>query len=469
MKEKYRYLSKNVGLFALSGFIPKAMSFFLVPLYTNVLSTAEYGVSDLITTTAMLLVPIFTVDIQDAALRFALDKGYDNSSVFTLGVRTILIGTALVSLGCLGVSFLDIPGFDDSYLVFTALMFFVTGGSNVMSLFCRGVNEIKAVAVSSIVNSAVTLGCNIVFLLVFDWGLTGYLAANTVGSLVAMGIMFVMGGLGRYLGGRVSRVLVREMYSYSFPLIFSVVAWWVNSASDRYILTWFCGVGVSGIYAIAYKIPSVLSMFGNVFSQAWSISAIKEFDPDDSDGFFGSTFALMSFAIALTCSAVMVANIPIASFIYAKDFFEAWRYVPPLLFSVVFDIMCQFIGGVFTATKDTKTLAYTTIAGALVNIALSFALIPPFGAFGAAFATMAGYGAVLVARLVALRKHIRMRVSLGKVVVSYSLLLGQLVVAELGIALVPAQLMFTAAIVVLYRGETKKVVSTLTDVLSLRR
>ena len=52
---KYKKLIKNILLFALSSFIPKAMSFFLVPIYTAYLTTGEYGVSDLINTTVSLL------------------------------------------------------------------------------------------------------------------------------------------------------------------------------------------------------------------------------------------------------------------------------------------------------------------------------------------------------------------------------------------------------------------------------
>ena len=76
MDRKNRELSINVILFTISGFVPKVLSFFLVPLYTNVLSTYDYGIADLITTTVQLLIPILTIDIQDAVLRFSLDSGY---------------------------------------------------------------------------------------------------------------------------------------------------------------------------------------------------------------------------------------------------------------------------------------------------------------------------------------------------------------------------------------------------------
>ena len=457
MQEKHKYLAKNIGLFALSGFIPKALSFFLVPLYTSVLTTAEYGISDLITTTAMLLLPIFSLDIQDAAMRFALDKEYDNRSVFTVGFSTVLWGTLAVSICLYVVSFFNLPGLDAEYLFFTALMFFVSAGLNVFSLFCRGIDEVRAVAVSSILNSVVTLTCNIVFLTVFRWGLTGYLLANTAGSAIAMAYMFFSARLYRFINFKFDRTLRNDMYRYSFPLIFSVVAWWVNSASDRYILSWFCGVGVSGVYAVAYKIPSILSMFGNVFSQAWSISAIKEFDPVDSDGFFGGMFGLMSFVMALACSLIMIVNIPLAWFLYSNDFFLAWKYVPLLLISVVFDVLCQFIGGVFTATKDTRTLSYTTIVGAVINIVLNFALIPLPGGMGAAAATMLGYGGVLSARIIALRKHIKMKIRWNRILLTYVIIGAQLVISMLGFSFIFLQLFLLGCIVVANRHEFMKV------------
>lgn len=123
MKEKYKLLSKNLGFFALSGFIPKALSFFLVPLYTNILSTADYGISDLITTTVMFLIPIATLDIQDAAMRYALDKKYDNKEVFNVALQIFIIGTVVVAFGSFCVSLFNIPGLKNEYLFFLTLTF----------------------------------------------------------------------------------------------------------------------------------------------------------------------------------------------------------------------------------------------------------------------------------------------------------------------------------------------------------
>ena len=62
--EKYKYLLKNVLLFGISNFVPKILVFLMVPLYTNVLTTAEYGTVDLLQTTLSLTIPIVTINIQ---------------------------------------------------------------------------------------------------------------------------------------------------------------------------------------------------------------------------------------------------------------------------------------------------------------------------------------------------------------------------------------------------------------------
>ena len=78
---KYGDLSKNTLLFTINSFGSKLITFLLVPLYTNVLSTNDYGTADLMTSTAQLLIPLLTLNIQDAVLRFSLDKTKDPKKI----------------------------------------------------------------------------------------------------------------------------------------------------------------------------------------------------------------------------------------------------------------------------------------------------------------------------------------------------------------------------------------------------
>ena len=95
-KNKYKSLSKNVALFTVSSFGSKIIAFLLVPLYTSILSTEEYGTADLILETVSLLIPILTIDIQDAVLRFTIGNG-DKKNTISIGINISLIGFAILA------------------------------------------------------------------------------------------------------------------------------------------------------------------------------------------------------------------------------------------------------------------------------------------------------------------------------------------------------------------------------------
>ena len=469
MKKKYSDLTKNVGLFAISGFVPKILGFLLIPIYTGCLTTGEYGISDLITTTVSLLLPIFTLDIQDAVVRFAMDKAYDRKDVFSNAVKIVLVGTVFVCLGVYGTYLLKIPGIEPSYLVFFALMYFMNSAYNTVSLFCRGIDKVNVLVTGSVLQSVITLTANILFLMVFRWGLTGYLIANTVGFAVALVFCFFKGKLYQYIKWKPSAAVCKDMITYSFPLIFSVISWWVNKASDRYILTWLVGVQVSGIYAVAYKIPNLLSMFQNIFAQAWAISAVKEFDKEDSDGFMSNMYATMNFAMVFVCSCIMILDIPLAKILYANEFFEAWKFVPPLLISVVFNAMGLFIGSIFTAVKDTRAISVSTITGAVVNTVCNVVFIWKWGAYGAAIATLIGYFVIFLMRNLFLRKYVRLKLNWLRDGMVYGLLIVQMVFASIGLKFVWFQIPVMVAVLLLYWKESKGFFAVLSKKLLKRK
>ncbi|WP_230740167.1 oligosaccharide flippase family protein, partial [Streptococcus pneumoniae] len=99
MSRRYNYLLKNIGLLTLSNFGSKILVFLMVPLYTSVLSTSDYGTYDLFNTTISLLIPIISINISEGVLRFALDEKNDSSIVYSIGWNIIIKGFLVVVLG----------------------------------------------------------------------------------------------------------------------------------------------------------------------------------------------------------------------------------------------------------------------------------------------------------------------------------------------------------------------------------
>ena len=72
------------------------------------------------------------------------------------------------------------------------------------------------------------------------------------------------------------RTVQIEMLKYCVPLIVTVIGWWINSASDRYVVAFICGVSANGLLSVSYKIPTIINTLQAIFTQAWQISAINE-------------------------------------------------------------------------------------------------------------------------------------------------------------------------------------------------
>ena len=460
MSKKYKDLSKNTLLFTISSFGAKLISFLLVPLYTYVLSTNDYGNVDVIATTVQLLIPVLTLNIQDSVLRFSLDEDYDEDEVLGAGLKVIAISGVVLGLALAVVHFCGLFNLDAQYYYYLFLSYFFGVVFNCFSMYLKAKNRVPILVICGLVNTFLTCALNLVLLLVVRFGITGFLISNVAGTVVAVLIAFFAGGIWKEVKYSNTRSLVRKMIPYSAPLVINSVAWWLNNASDRYILTFFCGAAVNGIYAVAYKIPTVLATVQSVFYNAWSISAITEFDKDDTDGFIGNIYSLYSAASYVVCSFLLLGNIIIAKLLYKGEFFAAWQYVPPLLVGTVFNGMALFEGCIFTAVKRTKDVSKTTIAGAIVNTILNFLLIPFVGALGAAYATMIGYVSIWAVRTAKLRDIVNMKVdwpchfiTMGLIVVQASLALFR--------GFYWTQLPIVALILFLQRGHFLKVLSVL--------
>lgn len=423
---KYKYLAKNIGLLTLSNFATKLLSFFLVPLYTSILTTADYGTYDVFNTTVGVLLPILTLNVQDGVMRFAMDKKYDRKAIVTIGFRYTLIGTVITALG-LGVNY--IFGFSNlakTYWIFFLLMFISQSLGGMIPYYIRGIDRIADLSVSSVISSAVTIGCNILFLVGFKWGLVGYFLANIIGPLLQSLILAARVHMFRDTHLlRPYKKETKEMLDYSKPLIANSIAWWVNNASDRYVVVFFCGVGANGVYSVASKIPSILNIFQTIFSQAWTLSAVKDFDPEDRGGFFANTYRAYNCLMTVMCSVIIVGDKILAHFLYAKNFYAAWKYVPWLTIAIVFGALAGYIGGFFTAVKDSKIFARSTIVGAVTNVILNIIFTPIMGPLGAAIATTICYVEVWAVRLYHSKKYIKLRINLARDVISYLILIAQ--------------------------------------------
>ncbi len=468
---KYKYLVKNIGILTLSSFATKILSFLLVPLYTNILTTTEYGINDLFYTTIGILVPILTLNIQDSVMRFSLDSKYDNTKVLSVGLRYLVFGSLLVVAG-LGINYcfdyFEYQNIFKKYALYFFLMFFSQALSGLITSYIRGIDKIADLSIASVINSVIVITSNILFLVVFKWGLIGYFLANIIGPLVQCVYLIFRFKILKNIELRIIDASVaKEMKAYSCPMIVNTISWWINSASDKYIVIHFLGLAANGVYSVAGKIPSILSILQSIFAQAWTLSAVKDYDPEDKNGFFAKTYATYNCAMTVCCSIIIGSDKILAKLLYAKEFYNAWKYVPWLTIAILFGAMSGYLGGLFSAVKDSKVFGRTTLMGAICNIALNFILVPVIGITGAAIATTFSYCIVWISRILYSKKYIKLRIRIKRDCFSYGLLVVQsvLLLCTDGIKVYAFEIILFAAIFVIYIKDVSMVLVKMKNIL----
>ena len=459
-KSTYRYLAGNIALFSVSNFVSKILVFLLVPLYTDVLTTYEYGIADIMQVTLLLLVPAFTLNMGEAALRFGIEEHDKRGSILRTGLSYVLrADAAVVGLCIMGFAF---AGYEiRQYLLLFALLFAANSLYEFLVLYFQGCEAVPIVVAGSVLSTLIMIVSNIVFLLVVRIGLTGYILSQIIAYALAAAVMLL---LGRSEGSVKDLVpdddLKSRMLAYGTPLIAYSTGSWINNAADRYIVLALCGAAVNGVYGVAYKIPAILMVFQRIFAQAWQMSATKSYKDEKSAEFFTQMYRTYNSFMVIGCAVLILLVEPVSAFMFRKDFHEAWIYVPPLLISVIFGALTGFLGSICLAHKDPRAMGAATSAGAVLNVAMNFALIPKFGAMGAAVATAASYAVMCALAYRFVRKYVIIENSILTDVLAYLILIA-LSVAMIGEVsgryIIGAVL--TAVIVLLYFRDVKDIAS----------
>lgn len=138
MNNRVKELLQNTALFGIANMGSRFLVFLMMPLYTYALSTEEYGISDIVQSTASFLFPLLTLMISDAVLRFAfLREEYDIREVFSIGFRYTIYGSVLCVLLTFVFSLtrLNSLGY---YVFFVPIMFTANSFAQLLHKFARG-------------------------------------------------------------------------------------------------------------------------------------------------------------------------------------------------------------------------------------------------------------------------------------------------------------------------------------------
>ena len=403
-------LAKNTVIYMIGNLGSKILQVLILPLLTAVLLTEEYGYYDLIVTTINLITPIATLQLVEAMFRY-LFGGSEEEKRVTISSVTAALVVGMTILAAV-IALIQMFGIDLKYPFLIYLNYITNILFDYMQKIARCQQRNSLVAVSGVINTSVMLAVEAMALLVFKMRVDGMLLANCVSYFVAVLYLEYKLRIEEYLSiAAVNVKRVKELLKYSLPLVPNSVCWWVVSACDRYVISFFLSISANGIYSIAGKFSQMLSMITSVFQMAWQESSIIESDKATRDEFYTKTFdSYMRFL--LSGYVVLLPIIRLAMpFLVAEEYRIGYLYNPLLLLGAVFSAFSQFYGSAYLAFKKTGGALSTTIIAAIINVTVGACLISKIGLYAPALGTTCAFLAQWLLRANQMKDCFRVKIN----------------------------------------------------------
>lgn len=433
---QYKRLLNNTFIFAIGTFSSKILVFLMMRFYTGILAPDQMGVADLIMKTTNILYPIVSVSIGQAVIRYGLEKSHRKDEVFSIGIVTVLCGF-IISLPfspILNLVQYRTPDGDMFALMPYAYLIYIyvltSCLQNVCSQFIRAKGMVKLYAIDGIFRTLMTILFNILYLAVFKLGILGYVLSVVSADALSTVCLFLIAQLWKYFGlKRVNFHLWRSMLNYALPLVPAAILVFLIGFSDQFFLANLRDSSISGIYSVAYKIPTLISLVASIFIDAWQLSSINSNTHAQQIRFFsnvGNAYASIVFIIA--SGGIMCSKL--AMFLLAAPEYRiGWTFIPILAIGAGFSCISSFQNSVYTLEKKTFQSFLSTAFSALLNIILNYVFIHPkllnMGGNGAALATLISYLFLFLYRAVDCRRFMPIHWNKRRLFVTVVLVSGQ--------------------------------------------
>lgn len=407
MESKEKTLFKNTLLFSVGNIGAKLLMLLIVPFYTYFVSVEKMGEFDVINTYIGLLSPVVCLAIYEGIYRWLLDKDSSNENVIKNGFNYLLGSTFVFNVIMIVLlnqtSFTYIPEFIaliDASILYTFAQFTT-----------RGLRNNKVYAFQGIIYSVILITLQIILVFRFRLEAKGLLLSMAVAYFATSLYMLLVQRVFSkyYIKGKIDHSLSKELLKYSIPMLPTSVAWWMVSAGSRLIINYKMGDAANGVYAIAMKFPTIVTLVATFFYQAWQEQAIREYKSKQRDLYYSTIFN--AYVRVLFSSIIALLPVTKIVIIYLMDpaYQSAFKYVGFLYLASVFNAFAAFYGTGYLSAKKTSSALTTALVGAILNIVITFLAIDKLGLYAAAVGNMLGYAIILLLRIIHTKKFFSIR------------------------------------------------------------
>jgi O-antigen/teichoic acid export membrane protein len=395
MSTELKKLARHSLIYGIGSSLGAVGSFLLIPLYTHSLSTEDYGALELLYSVCGVLTLITFMGVRQAYIRFYFDRKEDerwretvtgSTLVFVMMACAVVLTVFLVFRDWLLehlfqghitdiVLLLAIAWIPLEMLLDTGLTFF--------QIQMRS----TAFVVLNAMHSVLFITANLFLVYWLKWSVAGVFTAQIIatGLLSAAVLVYLM----RTTRLRVSFPLIRQMMKFGIPFLPTALFMYVIKNVDRYSLGLTVSLEQLGVYALAAKVGLMgMLLCMDPFQKVWSPFLFDNYSKPNGDALVGravTLFAAMACFVAVGLAVVSPIALP---WVTGQQFQAAFPLIPLTALATVFYGLSNIADAGILISKKTQYKPIIFGVASVVAVVANFALVPPFGVWGAAVASV---------------------------------------------------------------------------------
>lgn len=423
-------MAKDTAIYGLSSIVGRFLNYLLVPLYTAVIPAASGGygvVSNVYAYTALILV-FLTFGMETGFFRFANkadenpSRVYANALIFVGTLSVAFVALCMVFLHPIS-AFLEYPDHPD----YVAMMVWVVAFDSFQCIpfaYLRYKKRPVKFAAIKLLNIVGTIVLNLFFLLLcpvlyahapqsVSWFynpeyLVGYIFVSNLIMSAAQMLFFIPELRG--FAYRVSWPLLKQMITYSFPILIFGVVGILNQTIDKMIYPHLFadrheGLVQLGIYSATSKVALVMAMFTQAFRYAYEPFVFGKNKEADNRKMYAAAMKYF-FIFSLLAFLAVMGYMDVLKYMVAPDYWEGLSVVAIVMGAEILKGIYFNLSFWYKLTDETRWGAYFSLIGCAVILCLNVWLVPRYGYVASAWASVAGYGTItLLSYVVGQKKY----------------------------------------------------------------
>ncbi|MBI2428807.1 MAG: oligosaccharide flippase family protein [Ignavibacteriales bacterium] len=448
MFEQIKRLGTDTAIYGISTVLARLLNFALIPLYTNILTTAEYGIVANIYSYIAFITIFYSYGMESSYFRFASSKEVgdekDNFSTPFIAITSASIILSVLMIACAdpltSVFQIDISLY--TLLYYTSGILFFDALALVPYAALRLQRKAMFFASTKVLNIVLTIILNIVTVYYLRWGIEGIFFSNLAASVFSF--LILAPSIIRQFNFKFHSSLYKELLKFGLPLVPVSISGVLLQIVDRPILKLLMGDSAVGIYQANYRLGIFMALITGMFEYAWRPFFLSHTNDPNAKQLFSR---VMTYYL-LICSAVFLAlsffleNIIqykfFGRYILPPPYWEGLSIVPLVLLSYIMSGIGTNLNAGIQIEKKTAYLLPTSLAGSASKIIMTFLLVPQFGIMGAAIATLIGYAMLEITLYPIVQKfyHIEYEfVRIGKLILSAAVAFSIIKIFDASVAL----------------------------------